>query len=86
MKSKDREFEQLIQELRMVADEKGIKIRFEKGDFSGGYCVLKTEKVIVINKNTSHKRKAIVLAIALKEIGVEDIYVNPKIRAIIDEN
>ncbi|MBM4174642.1 MAG: hypothetical protein FJ213_00490 [Ignavibacteria bacterium] len=86
MRAKEKEYEALIQELRAVADTQGIRIRFEKGDFNGGYCVLKTEKVIVINKSASQKRKANVLALALKEIGIEDIYVNPKIREMIEEN
>lgn len=86
MKTKDKEYESIIQELKDVAGLKDIKIRFEKGDFSGGYCILKTERVIIINKSTSLKRKAIVIAMALKEIGIEDIYVNPKIREIIEEN
>jgi hypothetical protein len=86
MKTKDKDFELIIQELKNAASLKGIKIRFEKGDFNGGYCILKTECMIVINKNTSFKRKARILATALNEIGIEDIYVNPKIREIIEEN
>lgn len=85
MKLKDKDYEQIIQDLRNVASEKGIKIRFEKGDFGGGYCVLKEDRVIVINKISHIQRKAIILATALKEIGVEDIYISPKIRELIEE-
>ncbi len=86
MKLKDKEYEQMIQDLKSVASEKGIKLRFEKGDFGGGYCILKEDQVIVINKITPIQRKAIILATALKEIGVEDIYINPKIRELIEES
>ncbi|MCK7523064.1 MAG: hypothetical protein MZV64_38025 [Ignavibacteriales bacterium] len=52
----------------------GAEVRFEKGDFKGGYCLLKDSKVIVINKMTNLQRKVIVLSMALKELGVDKIY------------
>lgn len=84
MKIAEKEYQQLIDELKEIALQKGIKVRFEKGDFNGGYCILKSEKVIVINKLAQTHRKLIILVEALKEIGVEDIYINPKIRNIIE--
>ncbi len=84
MKIAEKEYQQLIDELKEIALQKGIKVRFEKGDFNGGYCILKSEKVIVINKLAQTQRKLIILVEALKEIGVEDIYINPKIRNIIE--
>lgn len=85
MKLKEKEFEEIIQDLRSVATQLGAAIRFEKGDFKGGYCLLKESKVIVINKNANLQRKAMILSAALKELGVDDIYLNPKIRELIDE-
>ncbi len=61
------------------------EVRFEKGDFKGGYCILKESKVIVINKMTNLQRKVMILSAALKELGVDKIYLTPKIREIIDE-
>lgn len=84
MKAIEKEYQQLLDELKEVALQKGIKVRFEKGDFNGGYCILKSEKVIVINKMAQTQRKLIILVEALKEIGVDDIYINPRIRNIIE--
>ncbi|MCR4417959.1 MAG: hypothetical protein WHV63_08540 [Ignavibacteria bacterium] len=84
MKTSEKEYQQLLDELKEIALQKGIKVRFEKGDFNGGYCILKSEKVIVINKLAQTQRKLSILVEALKEIGVEDIYINPKIRNIIE--
>ena len=28
----------------------GFKVRYEKGNFQSGYCILKTQKVVVVNK------------------------------------
>lgn len=85
MKIKEKEFEELILDLRSVAGQLGAEVRFEKGDFKGGYCLLKESKIIVINKTANLQRKVIILSMALKELGVDQIYLNPRMREIIDE-
>jgi hypothetical protein len=85
MKIKEKEFEEIIQELRDIASQLGATVRFEKGDFKGGYCLIKENKVIVINKNANTQRKAMILSVALKDLGVDEIYLNPKLREIIEE-
>jgi len=39
-----------LQKLENLLEEAGYLIRFEKGNFSSGYCVLEHKKVIVINR------------------------------------
>lgn len=85
MKIKEKEFEEIMQDLKALALELGAEVRFEKGDFKGGYCLLKENKVIVINKMMNLQRKVMILSAALKELGVDSIYINPKMREIIDE-
>lgn len=85
MKIKEKEFEEIVEDLKSVASELGAEVRFEKGDFKGGYCILKDSKVIVINKTTNLQRKVIVLSMALRELGVEKIYLTPRLREIIEE-
>lgn len=85
MKIKEKEFEELLQELKSVADQLGASVRFEKGDFKGGYCIVHDKKVIVINKMTNLQRKVMILSSALKELGVEEIYLSPRIREVIEE-
>lgn len=85
MKIKEKEFEELLQELKSIADQLGASVRFEKGDFKGGYCIVHEKKVIVINKMTNLQRKVMILSSALKELGVEGIYLSPRIREVIDE-
>ncbi len=85
MKIKEKEFEETILELKDIAKQLGADVRFEKGDFKGGYCLLKENKIIVINKFAGIQRKVMILSAALKEIGVDQIYLAPRIREIIDE-
>ena len=85
MKIKEKEFETILDDLKSLATEMGAKVRFERGDFKGGYCLVQHSKVIVINKLSTTQRKVITLSAALKELGVDDIYLQPKLREIIDE-
>jgi hypothetical protein len=85
MKLKEKEFEEIFQELKALAQQLGATVRFEKGDFKGGYCLLKESKVIVINKLANLQRKTMILSAALKELGIDQIYLAPKIREFIDE-
>ncbi|MBI9072118.1 MAG: hypothetical protein JEY94_11000 [Melioribacteraceae bacterium] len=85
MKIKEKEFENILADLKALAEEMGIKVRYELGDFKGGYCLLKSSRVVVLNKRSNLQRKVITLSTALKELGVDEIYMPPKIREIIDE-
>lgn len=85
MKLKEKEFEDVLQDLKALAAELGATVRFEKGDFKGGYCLLKDSKVIVINKMANMQRKVMILSSALKELGIDQVYLTPKLREIIDE-
>ncbi len=85
MKIKEKEFELFLEDLKKLVAEMGARVRFERGDFQGGYCILKDDKVIVINKLSTTQRKVMILAAALKELGVDDIYLPPKLREFIEE-
>ena len=77
--------EQIVKELESLAASSGIAVRYEKGDFEGGFCVLKAERLIVVNKKLPPSKKASVLAQGLAEIGIEDRYLKPAIRDFIEE-
>ncbi len=75
----------MIAELEDTASQLGLKVIFEKGDFSGGYCILKEEKLIVINRKFDPKHRASTLARSLSEVGVENLFLKPAVREFIEE-
>jgi hypothetical protein len=77
--------EDLITELQELGSQLGVTIRYEKGDFEGGFCILKAEKMLLINKRLSPNRKASVLAIALNEVGLENLFIKPAVREFIED-
>jgi hypothetical protein len=79
------ENQELLTELETIASQLGIKLRYEKGDFEGGYCVLKSERIIVINKKLSPNLRLSVIARGINEIGLNNVYVKPAVRDFIED-
>ena len=77
--------EQIIQELQEVARQLGITVRFDQGNFEGGYCILKAQQLLLLNKRLLPARKAAVLAKALREIGLDSVFLKPAVRAYIED-
>jgi hypothetical protein len=77
--------EELIEELQDIARQMGITVRYELGSFEGGYCILKEQKLLLINKRLLPVRKASVLATALREIGLENVFLRPALRAYLED-
>ena len=76
---------QLINDMEEIARQLSVQLRYEKGDFEGGYCIIKNQKVVVINKRLPDGRKASALAQALSEYGIETTFVKPNVRAYIED-
>lgn len=77
--------EELISELEQLAAQLGVTVRHEKGDFEGGYCILKQDRVLLINKRLMPVKKASVFALALNEIGLDHLFIKPAVREYIED-
>ncbi|HEY5535830.1 MAG TPA: hypothetical protein VIL99_12970 [Ignavibacteria bacterium] len=74
----------LIEELLEVFHKVNYTVRIEKGFFKGGFCLLREQKLFLLNKNLSQDKKILFLVKNLAEIGVDDIFLKPNIREMID--
>lgn len=77
--------EELINELQELARQLGVTVRYEKGDFEGGYCVLKESRLLLVNRRLMPARKAVVLALAMREIGLDNVFIKPAVRQYIED-
>ena len=84
-KQVDPELKQMLAELEEVASRLNYKVRYEKGNFEGGYCILKESRLLVVNSRNEIERRIIIVAKSLKQIGVDDIFVKPSVREIIEK-
>jgi hypothetical protein len=78
-------YEELITELQELGRQLGVTVRYEKGDFEGGYCILKEQRILLVNKRLMPGRKASVLALALQEIGLDNVFIKPALRSYIED-
>ena len=77
---------QLYNEFEDLAVKLGMRIIKGKGDFNGGACILKDEKIIVVNKIKPMEQKLKILASCFNKIGLEDVYIIPALRKLIEES
>ncbi len=40
----------VLTHLETILQSSGYRVRYEKGSFKGGYCVLQDQRVVVVNK------------------------------------
>ena len=58
--------------------EAGYKVRYEKGNFKTGACMLQSSKVIVINKFSNLESKITSLSDLLKQISIDETLLDEK--------
>lgn len=79
------EHKQVLLELEDIVQRIGYKVRYEKGDFEGGYCIIKESQLFVINSRNDVEKRISIISRNLKELGVDGIYIKPGIREIIEK-
>ena len=75
----------LYAEFELLADKLDLKIIKDKGNFIGGICIIKDEKVIVVNKMKPLEQRLRVLANSFLSYNLDDIYMVPALRAYIEQ-
>ena len=81
----------LLSQLEEVADRLGITIRYEtltleESSSPGGLCRIEGEYVLILDPQAPVREKVQVLIKALKGFPIDDIYVKPAIRDLIEES
>lgn len=77
--------ERILSQLLALAEQLGLEVREEKGDFNGGWCTLDGVKLIFLNRGHSTAGKVAVLAEALAYQSLEGVYVLPAVRDLLEE-
>ncbi len=56
----------------------GYKVRYEKGNFKTGACILENSKVIVVNKFSNLENKIIALVELVKVLNIDENLLDDK--------
>ena len=77
--------ERLVEKLVEAARQMGQTVRFERGRFRGGRCMVAGEEVIVLNKKHAPEVQLAILAESLRDLPTDTIYLKPAVRAALEE-
>ena len=61
-----------LKKLEQLFEELGFRIRYEKGTFQSGYCIVFESKVVVINKFFDTEARINTLLDILSEIDIDE--------------
>ncbi len=77
---------QLFEELSEIAKSLGYRIRKDVGNFKSNNCIVKQEKIIILNKYASINSYNKTLVAAIKQENYDTIFIKPQLREIIENN
>lgn len=77
------EEDQIIQAFETLAMTLNIEVRYEKGDFRSAMCRVGEENLIILQKDADPIKKINVFAKEFSNINLDDIYVVPALKTII---
>lgn len=75
---------ELFDEMTDLLKALGYRIRKDNGTFNGGACILRDERLIVLNKNLPMEIHLSILANVLFK-HKDEIYIKPKVREFIEK-
>ncbi len=69
-----------LRKLELLLEESGYIVRYEKGNFQSGYCVVHDQKVIVVSKFFPTEGRVQTLLDILKTLKIEPSILSEKSR------
>ncbi|HSI76758.1 MAG TPA: hypothetical protein VK957_12720 [Lunatimonas sp.] len=75
-----------LEKIELLFSETAYHLRYEKGSFKSGYCILKNNKVIIVNKYFTLEGKINALLDILKELQLNPMsFENKKAQEFLAE-
>jgi len=73
----------LLHQLETCLKNLGITVRYDKGKFNSGLCVVHGKKVLVLRKNLSEKEYLHIMGTTLLSEDLDNIYIIPAVREFL---
>jgi len=71
------------QKLQDILKAQAYSVRYEKGNFQGGYCVVQDRKMIIINKFHPLEGKINTLAEIIRDLEIDEATLNDDQRKVV---
>jgi len=72
-----------LEKLESLLKSLGFKLRYEKGNFKTGACILEQSRVIIVNKFSNLENKIMSLADLLQNTKTDDSLLDEKQKAFL---
>lgn len=76
---------QIVKELEEAAEQLGVRVRREKGNFRGGFCMRNEEEFLMLNRVHPPEVHLAILAEAMRSMDVDSIYMKPLVRQALED-
>lgn len=67
-----------LEKLETLLKEVGYRVRYEKGNFKTGACMMESSNIVVINKFSNLESKIISIIVLLKSMDLDDSLLSEK--------
>jgi hypothetical protein len=74
-----------LDKIERVLDEVGYIVRYERGNFQSGYCILEQKKVVVLNKFLPLEGRISTLIDIIPQLKITPDTLSSNVRRIYDE-
>jgi hypothetical protein len=74
-----------LDKIERILDEIGYIVRYERGNFQSGYCILEQRKVVVLNKFLPLEGRISTLVDIIPQLRITPDALSPEVRRIYDE-
>lgn len=74
-----------LDKIERILDEMEYVVRYERGNFQSGYCILEQRKVVVLNKFLQMEGRINTLMDIIPQLKIEPSHLSPEARKTYDE-
>jgi hypothetical protein len=74
-----------LTKMEKLIEEAGYIIRYERGTFQSGYCILEQKKVIVLNKFLQTEGRINTLIDLISVLTIEPTHLSPESRKVFED-
>ena len=74
-----------LDKVEKILDESGYMVRYERGNFQSGYCILEEKKVVVLNKFLQTEGRINTLIDIIPQLNLNTVFFTPETKKVFDE-
>ncbi|MBS1606794.1 MAG: hypothetical protein JST42_29325 [Bacteroidetes bacterium] len=74
-----------LDKIERILDEAEYIVRYERGNFQSGYCILEQKKVVVLNKFLQLEGRISTLIDIIPQLRINPELLSPEVKKIYDD-